>query len=236
MQFHRDAERIEDFALAAPLFRHPGADVLPEIAELRHFAAGHIVGDRNARELHDAAFDRIHQREIAHRPREQRAFGITRTAQEKRRRREVDHARDPELAFDDFQAGNPETGGFVVFPGFLFVFNAFESQAHEFRVGVVAGIGQMIQKLRTGFAKFWRDFREPDCRFDRFDLAEKGSDAVEAMVPPMLQQTRRFRAYEPIGGTGYPAPGIHLAAQFVDDWSWIILHGCGGKTRIVVGG
>ena len=94
-------------------------DVFPEIAEHGHLAAGDVVGDRDARQLHDAAFDGVHEREIAHRPREERAFGVAGAAQEERRRGEIDDARDAELAVDRFEAGNPEPGGFVVLLGFL---------------------------------------------------------------------------------------------------------------------
>ena len=73
--------------LAAALLGHVLADVLPEVAEHRHFVAGDIVGHRDARQLDDAAFDGVHEREIAHRPREERAFGVARAAEEERRRR-----------------------------------------------------------------------------------------------------------------------------------------------------
>ncbi len=39
---------------------------------------------------------------------------IARTAQEERRRREVDDARNAELAIDGFEAGDPEAGFFIV--------------------------------------------------------------------------------------------------------------------------
>ena len=94
--------------LAAALLGHLRADVLPEVAEHRHLVAGDVVGDRHARQLDDAALDGVHQREVAHRPGEQRAFGVARAAQEERRRRQVDDARDAELAVDRFEAGNPE--------------------------------------------------------------------------------------------------------------------------------
>jgi hypothetical protein len=119
LQAGREFEGIEVFALAAALFGHVLADVLPEVAEHRHFVAGNVLGHRYARQLDDAAFDGVHQREVAHRPREQRALGITGTAQEEGRRRQVDDAGRTELAVDGFEAGNPQAGGFVVFLGLL---------------------------------------------------------------------------------------------------------------------
>ena len=89
----RQLERIELLGLAAALLRHVLADVLPEVAEHRHLVAGDVVGDRHARQLDDAALDRVHQREVAHRPGEQRALGVAGAAQEERRRRQVDDAR-----------------------------------------------------------------------------------------------------------------------------------------------
>src|SRR5436305_14597682 len=46
---------------------------------------GRLSATGTSRELHDAAFDGIHQREIANSPREECSFGITGTAKEKRR-------------------------------------------------------------------------------------------------------------------------------------------------------
>ena len=93
LELRRKAQRIELAGLAAPLLRHLLADVLPEVAEHRHLVAGDVVGDGHARQLHDAALDRVHEREVAHRPREERALGVARAAQEERRRREVEDAR-----------------------------------------------------------------------------------------------------------------------------------------------
>ena len=93
--------------------------MLPEIAEHRHLAAGDVVRDRDARQFDDAALDGIHQREVAHRPREQRAFGVAGAAQEERRRGQIDDAADAELAVHGFEAGNPEAGRLVVLLGLL---------------------------------------------------------------------------------------------------------------------
>ena len=95
--------------------------MLPEVAELRHVPAGDVVGNGHARQFDDAAFDGVHQREVAHRPREQRSFGVARAAQEERRRGEVHHAGDAELALDDFKSGDPEPRGLVVLLGFFLV-------------------------------------------------------------------------------------------------------------------
>src|SRR5579884_3992271 len=65
LKFDRNTERIEMFGLTASLFRHPGAYVLPQVAELGHFAARNVVSDRDAGQLDDSGLDRVHQGEIA---------------------------------------------------------------------------------------------------------------------------------------------------------------------------
>ena len=42
------AERIEVFGFAPALLRHLGADVLPQVPECWHFAAGDVIGDGHA--------------------------------------------------------------------------------------------------------------------------------------------------------------------------------------------
>ena len=76
--------------------------------ELGHLAAGDVVGHRHARQLHDAALDGVHQREVARRPGEQRPLGIARPAQEERRGRQVDHALQAELALHRLEPGDPD--------------------------------------------------------------------------------------------------------------------------------
>ena len=119
LELRRQAERVELAGLAAPLLRHLLADVLPEVAEHRHLVARDVVGDGNARQLDDAALDRVHEREVAHRPREERALGVAGAAEEERRRREVDDAGDAELAVHRLEPGDPDARGLVVLLGLL---------------------------------------------------------------------------------------------------------------------
>ena len=72
--------RVEFTGLAAPFLWHLRPDMLPQLAELRHVPAGDVVGDRHARQFDEAAFDRVHQREIADCPMEQCALAIARAA------------------------------------------------------------------------------------------------------------------------------------------------------------
>ncbi len=119
LQAGGELERVEFLAFAAALLGHVLADVLPEIAEHRHLVAGDVLRHRDARQLDDAALDGVHEREVAHRPREQRALGIAGAAQEEWRCGQVDDAAEAELAVHGFEAGNPEARGLVVLLGFL---------------------------------------------------------------------------------------------------------------------
>jgi hypothetical protein len=76
LKFNWNAERIEVLGLAASLFGHPRADMLPQVTEFRHIPAGYIVGHRDAGQFDDAGLDRVHQGEVTHRPREESPFDI----------------------------------------------------------------------------------------------------------------------------------------------------------------
>ena len=114
LQRRGNAQGIEHRRLGAPRARHLGADVLPQVAERGHLAAGDVVRHRHARQLDDAALDRVHQGEVAHRPREQRALRVAGAAQEERRGRQVDHPAQTQPALHRFEAGNPHPRGFAV--------------------------------------------------------------------------------------------------------------------------
>ena len=112
-------ERVKIATGAASLLGHVLADVLPEVAVDRHLVTGNVFGDRHARQLDDAAFDGIHQREVAHRPGKERAFGVAGATQKERRRREVEDALESERAIDRFESRHPQPRGLVVLLGFL---------------------------------------------------------------------------------------------------------------------
>ena len=77
LQFDRQAQWIESPGFATAFFGHARANVFPEVSELRHFSAGYIVGNWHPRQFHDSTFNGVHEREVAHRPREQGSFGVT---------------------------------------------------------------------------------------------------------------------------------------------------------------
>ena len=121
LQLDGQALRVERLCFAAPLLRHPVADVDPQVAELGHVPACDVVGDRHARELDDAALDRVHEREVAHRPREERAFGIPGATEEERRGGEIDDAVDADLARHGLEAADPDPRLLLVLLRLLFL-------------------------------------------------------------------------------------------------------------------
>ena len=79
----------------------------------------HVVGHRDPRQLHDAGLDGVHQGEVADRPGEERPFGVARTAQEERGRREVEDDGDGDGLLHRLDAGDPNTGRLGVLLRFL---------------------------------------------------------------------------------------------------------------------
>ena len=98
----------------APFFGIRLADVLPQIAKDRRVGVDRVVGHRHARQLDDAAFDRVHQREIGDDPGEQRAFLVAGAAQEEGRGGEVVDGAQPDLALQRLDAGDPQARRLVV--------------------------------------------------------------------------------------------------------------------------
>ena len=93
----------------------------------------------------------------------------------------------------------------------------FQRQPQEFRVGIVVGTREVVEKLLADFADVRRDFREPDRGFDCLYLTEKRTHVVELVMPPMLKQPGRFGGHAPVGRIGQLPPAIHLFAQRIDD-------------------
>ena len=130
LQLGRKRQRVQA-ALSGASARHALADMRPEFAELRHLAARHVVRHRHPGQLDDAALDGVHQREIRHRPRKERALGVAGAAQEERRGGEVDHAGDAELGLENLQAADPHPRRLLVllrFATFLALERSFLAQ------------------------------------------------------------------------------------------------------------
>ena len=88
----------------------------------------------------DTTFNGVHEREIAHRPREQRAFSIARPAQKEGRRRKIHHSVDAQFVADNFQPRNPQPRRLRVllrFPSVISLELVFLPLARLFAVAVV---------------------------------------------------------------------------------------------------
>ena len=98
-----------------------------------------------------------------------------------------------------------------------------QREAHQFRVGVVVGIGEMFEKPFASLPDLRSDLGQPDGRFDRLDLAEERADAAEFVVPPVLEEPRRLGSHVPVTRVRQPPPLVHLMANCVDDRGGVVL-------------
>ncbi len=80
-----------------------------------------------------------------------------------------------------------------------------------------------VQNFSAALAQLGRDLGQPDGGLDRLDLAEERPDAVKRMVPPVLEQARRFRRDQPVVGIGQLAPAFDVGADLVDDRGRVVL-------------
>ena len=125
------------------------ADMLPEIAVDDRIDADEVVAHRHARQLHDAALDRVHQAEIRHDPGEEIALGIARTAQEEGRGREViDRAHAfRQLAVQRLDAVDPEPRGFLVLGRLLLVVAGQRALGVGANLVAVAVVGLVVDDV-----------------------------------------------------------------------------------------
>ena len=79
-----------------------------------------------------------------------------------------------------------------------------------------------------------RDLGQPDGRFHGFHLAEERPDAAELVMPPVLEQPRRFGRHLPLAGIGPGPPAVHMTAHLVDDRGGIVLLLLGRKSLALV--
>jgi hypothetical protein len=61
-----------------------------------------------------------------------------------------------------------------------------QRHAEQFGIGLRVAALDMRPKFRNARALLRRHLRQPNRRFDRLDLAEERTDALEAMMPPMF--------------------------------------------------
>ena len=97
------------------------------------------------------------------------------------------------------------------------------------RVRLVVGVFQALQDAPFGLPEPRRDLGEPDHRFYRLDLAEERTVVAELVLPPVEQQTGRFRRDAPVAGRGYVAPLVNVPPYLVHGGGDVILLLCGGQ-------
>ena len=95
--------------------------MLPQIAEFGHLRAWHIVCHRHAGQFDNATLDRIHQREVTHRPGKQGALCIARALQKEGCCREVIDLLHSQFTFYGLNPRDPQTSFFIVFLRFFLV-------------------------------------------------------------------------------------------------------------------
>ena len=176
LQAQRQLEWVQLAACATALFRHVFADVLPQVAEHRHFFTGYVLRHRHAGQFDNAAFDGIHQREVAHGPGKQGAFCVAGTAQKEWCGRQVHDASDTQFAVDGFKARNPQTGGLVVFIGLFFLITLEVFVIVRRRLFAVAVVGLVVDG------------------HDVFQAHQVGHDALEHLALGFLGQRGITRA------------------------------------------
>ena len=98
-----------------------------------------------------------------------------------------------------------------------------QRQPREARIGLLAGLVEMIEDLPFLPAALGGDLGQPDRGLHRLDLAEEGPDVSEPMAAPMLQEPRRLRRHLPGAGIGKLAPPIHARADAADERGQVVL-------------
>ena len=96
-----------------------------------------------------------------------------------------------------------------------------EGEARQVRVGLVVGVGQMVEEAPAG-ARARRHLGQPDGGLGRFHLAEEGADAAEVVVPPVPEQAGGLRGHLPLGLRQLP-PAVDLLADPPDDFRQVVL-------------
>ncbi len=114
------------------------ADLVPQ-PQVGDVIPGGVVVDGHPGDLDDARLDRVHQGEVADHPREEVALGIAGALEEVRRRGQVVHGLDPELARNVLKAGEPHAGVPVAVAGLGAVLPLER----------VLGVGCVLERSRT---------------------------------------------------------------------------------------
>ena len=109
-----------------------------------------------------------------------------------------------------------------------------QCQAHQFRIGVIVGVGEVFEKPLASVAAFRGDLGQPDRSLGSFDLTKEWPDPAELVVPPMLEEALGFGLNQPVIRIFQIAPIVNVASEFIDDGRWIVLLLFGGKPSALV--
>ena len=99
----------------------------------------------------------------------------------------------------------------------------FQGQTQKFGIGLAVGIFKMFQKSFSCLPYFRGDLCQVNDRFNGFNLAEEGANAVEMVMPPVLKKASRFRCDAPVVWVGEIAPLVYILPDLVDNGGWIVL-------------
>ena len=92
----------------------------------------------------------------------------------------------------------------------------FEGKPEQFRIGLLVCALNM-RPIMLVLLLVSRNFRQPDDRLDRFDLTEKGADALKVMMPPVMQKARGRGCHALVVLARQCAPSRDTGANFIDD-------------------
>ena len=96
-------------------------------------------------------------------------------------------------------------------------------------IGIVVDIRQVVEEVPADPAHARRNLGEPDDGLYRFDLAEEGAYAAEAVMPPVLQQPGCLSRNLPMTRIRYAPPTVDLSSNAADYRRGIILLNSSGK-------
>lgn len=97
-----------------------------------------------------------------------------------------------------------------------------QRKAHQFGIGLFVGPLDVCPELGDPRPHLRCDLCQPDCGFNSLDLAEEGADALELVVPPMLQQSGCFRCHEPLVWVRKIAPRFDISPNLVYDRGGVV--------------
>ena len=117
--------------------------------------------------------------------------------------------------------------------GFACTGGKFQSQPIQFRVRIVVGPVQVIEKTLAGLPHVGRYLGQPDCSFRRLNLAKERAEIAEAVVPPMVKEAGCLRGDLPVVGVGKGAPSVNLVSDGIDDRGVVVCLFLGGNPLVI---